>query len=717
MDILLITPPFTQLNTPYPATAYLKGFLNEKGYSSYQMDLGIEVVLKIFCKEGLYKVFQDVEIDRYSKNAQRIFANRSQYISLIDDVVGFLQGKKNSLAYLLANEDYLPRASKFGQLDYLEFAFGSMGILDKAKHLSTLFIEDLGDFISECIDPDFGFSRYAEKISRCANEFDELYVKLGMDLSYIDQVSIEILNTKIKQLQPKCVGLSVPFPGNLFSALRCGQFLKSNHPEIKVIMGGGFPNTELRSLKDSRVFEFVDYITLDDGEAPLDEILKQLYTEPDKAFFKRTFYAGNEEVIYQNNSLKQDYRQANIGTPDYSNLKLDEYIQIIDIANPMHRFWTDGRWNKLTMAHGCYWKKCTFCDVSLDYISRYEPIKAQLLVDRMEIIIEQTGEVGFHFVDEAAPPALMRDLALEIIGRNLTVVWWTNIRFEKRFTRDLCLLLKKSGCVAVSGGLEVASDRLLKVINKGVSVGQVAKVTSNFTEAGILVHSYLMYGYPTQTIQETIDSLEMVRQLFECGIVQSGFWHQFALTTHSPIALDPSSYGVSPSRPKVLFADNDLEFTDETGIDHSQFSEGLKASLYNYMHGLCFDLDLQDWFDFEVPQTSIDRDFILNVLEQQEDTIDPKKKMVWIGNMPTVSIELVDNEEFYKMVFYSNDDEFEWYAFEELYQWLMAKIEHFTSYHDMTLSQLKDEYDQTFGEDPDFLENIINLCSFGLVLV
>lgn len=76
----------------------------------------------------------------------------------------------------------------------------------------------------------------------------------------------------------------------------------------------------------------------------------------------------------------------------------------MEMANPMHKLWSDGRWNKLTLAHGCYWGKCAFCDGSLDYIKRYEPNTAKTLVDRMERLIEQTGEIGFHFVDEAAHP-------------------------------------------------------------------------------------------------------------------------------------------------------------------------------------------------------------------------------------------------------------------------------------------------------------------------
>jgi len=287
------------------------------------------------------------------------------------------------------------------------------------------------------------------------------------------------------------------------------------------------------------------------------------------------------------------------------------------------------------MAHGCYWGKCTFCDISLDYIKLYEPIAAKTLVDRMEEIIHQTGETGFHFVDEAAPPALMREVALEILRRKLMVSWWTNIRFEKSFTADLCLLLKASGCIAVSGGLEVASDRLLKLIQKGVTVEQVAQVTRYFTEAGIMVHAYLMYGYPTQTVQETVDSLEMVRQMFELGILQSGFWHQFAMTAHSPVGMFPAEFGVIPEMNAITFANNDIQFKDKTGINHDKFSFGLKKSLFNFMHGICFDHDLQDWFDFKIPKTTIPSNYIVSCIEKESYfTTKPLAKIIWIGGEP-----------------------------------------------------------------------------------
>jgi len=291
--------------------------------------------------------------------------------------------------------------------------------------------------------------------------------------SYIDTILTGLLQRHLQTVQPKLVAISVPFPGNLYSAFRCAQFIKQHYPQTKTAMGGGFANTELRSLADPRVFAYFDFITLDDGEAPVENLVSYINGEIKTEGLKRTFLLQDGAVTYINNKTVKDYKQGEVGTPDYSDLLLDGYISAIEVVNPMHSLWSDGRWNKLTMAHGCYWGKCTFCDISLDYIKLYEPVAAGLLCDRMETIIAQTGQNGFHFVDEAAPPALMRALAIEILRRKLVLSWWTNIRFEKSFTRDLCLLLKAAGCIAVSGGLEVASDRLLQLIEKGITVAQV----------------------------------------------------------------------------------------------------------------------------------------------------------------------------------------------------------------------------------------------------
>ena len=705
-DILLITPPFTQLNTPYPATAYLKGFLKTKDISAFQMDLGIEVILQLFSKQGLTQIFATIINQPTMNNLQRIYSLRHDYINTIDAVIQFLQGKNHTLARQICSGNFLPEALRFEQLDDMEWAFGSMGMQDKAKHLATLYLEDLSDFIKECVDENFGFSRYAERLGRSANSFDEMYFHLQKELTYIDKISLTILEDRIKVVQPKLVLISVPFPGNLYSAFRCAQFIKKKYPKVKISMGGGFPNTELRDLKDKRVFEFLDFITLDDGELPVQLLYNSInHSNPFEAPLKRTFILKNGEVIYKNNTTQKDYKQSEVGTPDYSDLLLDKYISVIEIANPMHSLWSDGRWNKLTMAHGCYWGKCTFCDISLDYIKLYEPVAAKTLVDRMEEIIAQTGETGFHFVDEAAPPALMREVALEILRRKLTISWWTNIRFEKNFTADLCTLFKASGCIAVSGGLEVASDRLLELIQKGVTVEQVAQVARNFTDAGIMVHAYLMYGYPTQTVQETVDSLEMVRQMFQLGILQSGFWHQFAMTAHSPVGLFPEEFGVIPEMNTITFANNDIQFRDKTGIDHNTFSFGLKKSLFNYMHGICFDYELQDWFDFKIPNTKIPYGYIASCLEKKNSlNVKPTAKIIWIGVEPITETFIKSKKgnswDMMQLTFHQKTETISVSFEKDKANWLLKTLVvlSVSNKKTSTFSQLKSDFEQQFDD-------------------
>ncbi len=727
--VLFITPPFTQLNTPYPATAYLKGFLNTQNIPSYQVDLGMEVILKLFSKEGLTQLFATIEQKEInlSDNSTRIVNLKQEYIKSIDPVISFLHDTNSTISHLICERNYLPEASRFQQLEDLEWAFGTIGIRDKARHFATLYLEDISDLIIEAIDPHFGFSRYAERLGRSASTFHELNAALLGENTYIDSLLLELLQEKIELEKPTLVAITAPFPGNLYSAFKCGQWIKKNHPQIKVTLGGGYANTELRSLTEIQVFNFFDFITLDDGEAPLLHLIEYLEGKREIENLKRTFSVNNQKVIYYNGSTLPDFKQKDVGTPDYSNLHLRKYLSVIEIANPMHRLWSDGRWNKLTLAHGCYWGKCTFCDISLDYIKTYEAATATILVNRIEELIAQTGSNGFHFVDEAAPPALMREVALEIIRRNLTVVWWTNIRFEKSFTYDLCKLLSLSGCIAVSGGLEVASDRLLRLINKGVSVAQVAKVADNFTQAGMMVHAYLMYGFPTQTEQETIDSLEVVRQLLEIGAIQSGFWHQFAMTAHSPIGLNPEDFNVTNLIPETgTFANNDLYHSDKTGCNHELFSDGLKKSLFNYMHGIGFELPLNQWFNFKTPKTSIPKNYIERCIDlNDEKEIKPSSKIIWIGPKPSIrfytKVKKGKTHNMASLNFSTKKEDVEIIVREEMGNWLL-KILHELAAHSKktyTFAMLQNEFNTHSFDDFSLFWNsytIAQLRDHGLII-
>jgi hypothetical protein len=610
MRVLLVTPPMIQLNTPYPATAYLTGFLRqhgrELGLEVSQADASIELFLRLYSAPLVTRMAEELrERARAAKRSARMptsiasfLEHAERYAQTVEPAIRFLQRRDPSLAFRIVGRAWLPEGPRFESAfgDQIQAAFGTLGTTEQARYLASLFVDDLADAWRIGIDPRFELAKYGERLAASASSFDPLHEALTGDPTLVDETLDELTRGLVERHRPAVVAVTAPFPGNVYGAFRMARAIRAAAPEAKLILGGGWVNTELRSLRDARVFDYFDFLTLDDGERPLLNLLTRLSGR--ESPLVRTYVRKGTEVVLENDRTQHDFPARDTGIPTYDGLPLDRYVSILEMLNPMHRFWSDGRWNKITMAHGCYWKKCSFCDVSLDYIGRYDEPATDLIMKRIRALIAETGETGFHLVDEAAPPSGLRALAKRLLEEKLSITWWGNIRFEKTFNPELCKLLAASGCVAVSGGLEVASNRLLDLMKKGVTVEQVARVTRAFTDAGIMVHAYLMYGFPTETEQDTVDALERVRQLFAAGCIQSAYWHRFSATAHSPIGLAPRDYGITLKPPaNITFAHNDVAFDDPTGTDHDYLGAGLRKALYNYMHGVGLDADVREWFE------------------------------------------------------------------------------------------------------------------------
>lgn len=663
MKVLLVIPPFTQINTLYQSVGQLSGFLSGYGYEVRSLDLSLKVVLRIFSKDGLKKIFSTaVSSDDFT---ERMLSLSDHYIDIIDSVTRFLQGKNQDLAYRVVQEGFLPHSESFARVKE-EKAFGYFGIQDKAKYYCSLIIDDLTRLIQKTITPHFGLSRYAEKIALSLSSFEPLERELKRDRNIIEKFMIEETDKVLQTFSAEVIGYSVPFPGNLLGALVSSGHIRSNYPDKKIVYGGGYINTELRFLKDPAIFNYTDYITFDDGELPLLNILQNKNRAEQK--FVRTLMLSGGCLSFADNAEPKNIVYNDLPSPDINGIDPDEYISITEMLNPMHRLWSDGFWNKIAAAHGCYWRKCTFCDTTLDYIQRYSPARAEKVVDWMENLIEKTGRSSFHLTDEAAPPSLLKDISLEIIRRRMKVTWWGNIRFEKSFTADLCRLMAAAGCIAVSGGLEIADERLLKLINKGVTIEQTAGVCKNFRTAGIMVHAYLMYGFPTQTESEIINSLELVRQFMKLDLFQSAFWHKFSLTVHSPIAANSEKYNIMvDSIEDKTFAINDLAYKDKTGIDYDVFASGLNKALYNYMNGIGIEWRVQEWFDFQVPRpTVVPRHIEIALqrpLKEKQGT-----QFIWVSGKPVLKIS--GNNVCLKI--HTNTIEGEWKVTQPVGDWLIS---------------------------------------------
>ena len=512
--ILFLTPPFVQLNTPYPATPSLVGFLSSRGIACTQRDLSIEVALDVL---------------------------RTYGDGFVEEAVEILQDPR------------LP---------------------DEAKVETTAYIDELALWIRDNVDEEFGFSRYAERLGVAVPDFGMILRRLRRH-SLVDRILEAKVEEVLREVRPDVVGVTCPFPGTLLGAFRIAQTVRRLAPDVRLVLGGGYVNTELRDLDDDRVGRFFDAVMYDEGYAPWLEFL----------------------------GIKEDRIPAFV-KPSYAGLDLSLYMDLPESENPMHRLWSTGRWLKIQMARGCYWHKCAFCDVTLDYIKCFEMPSAGTVVDAMEALARETGleNPGFHFTDEAMPPALVERMCREILRRRFRCRWWGNVRFDTSFTPKLARLMARAGCIAVTGGLECAVDRLLKLMNKGITMESARGALTAFRNAGIMVHAYLMYGFPTQTGKEARAALGHVRALFREGLVQSAFFHRFALTVHSPIARDPERFGIlvpdgpAPRKGRT-FARNEIPFEEPGAPDWDRIGRGLKVALYNYMRGVGYAKPLGFWFD------------------------------------------------------------------------------------------------------------------------
>jgi hypothetical protein len=607
MKILLLTPPLVQLNTPYPATPVLTGFLRSHGADVSQADLSLELVLRLFSCDGIDRIAAACRRQRRPSDFVRFFLDHlDAYRTTVATAVAFLQGRDDAAGWRIARRDYLPEGPRFASLapggtglqseDTLTELFGELGVADRAKLIASLYLDDLADVIRDGVDPDFGFARYAERIAVCAPSFDPILARLSAAPTPIDALIDELAEQSLLAHAPDIVGITLPFPGTVYAAFRIAAVVRRVRPQARIVFGGGYVNTELRSLSDPRVFNFVDDLCFDEGTAPWLGILgkgPRVRTLPES---KERKTAVADTNAYLTPTCPPP---ASFIAPSYAGLDLSRYLNLLEMANPMHRIWSDGKWIKVPVANGCYWHRCAFCDVALDYIGRYEAPEVPALVDALVRLKKETGESGFHFTDEALAPALIRKLCEEILSRGETFTWWGNIRFETSFTPALARLMAQAGCIAVTGGLECANDRLLKLMNKGITLDGAARACQAFSDAGILVHAYLMYGFPTQTERETMEALDYVRQRFADGHIQSAYWHRFALTAHSPIARAPEKFGIrlvdAPTSER-RFALNEIPYDDPGMANHDRLGEGLRRALYNYMLGLGLDLPVKTWF-------------------------------------------------------------------------------------------------------------------------
>lgn len=701
LNTLIIQPPLVQLNTPYPSGAYLLDFFNSlyeeknvKGRVEW-FDLSNSFFHKIFCKHGIAHIFNSTfekalklssqyesqGDDNTAFHLRRFISQKEFWINWIDEIIAIVCSSNSKIsgrefAHEFIRSAHVPRGMRVE--NFLSNLNRDVST-DDAQILSSLALADLADYITMVYDQNFALIRYAEHLATSTAEFSETIE--GLKAPSLNDFYKPLLLEKIASYknEPTLYCISVPFPGCFESALFSADLIRKECGDNAIIIfGGGYVNTELREISEKGIFDYCHILSYDKGYGSyirlFDEFInaacgiedeKQCFNLKEafeSIFDSRKFYnfsyLKNGSVIIplekENEEYKVLYKKEHEYirkiTPDYSHIDFTKYPRLADDTNPMHRIWNDGAWLKAYIAHGCYWHRCAFCDTTLDYVKDYCLTDINSLYDSLCVQAEKTGVHGIHFVDEACPPVALQNFALKNMAvkssNKIPLTYWGNIRFEKTFDRDLAELLSAGGLTAVSAGIEIATGNGLSAVNKGTDMENIVNACCAFKEAGILIHSYMIFGFWSQSVQDLIDSMETLRQLFEAGLLDSAFWHKFTLTLHSTV-YEEYKKGKYPElkilpQKKTQFAKNDLHFEGEEKSE--KFSAPLNAALELWMHGEKLSKPVESYFPFKMPKPSIAKDYIASLIAKYEENRDrkfhkipeqgSKEKLVWLGGVP-----------------------------------------------------------------------------------
>ncbi len=512
MDVVLIYPPFGAPGIPPYSIASLASYLSLRGIPTQPVDLNNAFYRRYLSPRRLRMVdqFAASRIGQLGTKTQLSFSEMVEYVRLI----------------------HLLRASKECRRD-MDHLFDPAAAMDRERRAKALnnainmaslpYFPDIVDIQGQLVKYFSPRNEYSSRdIIAGSKEQDWLYADLAALLDSEPSLENAVL-----------VGLSVCFPHQVLAALKCARILKQQRPNVHVCLGGSFVSCHMRRTRSSRLFEVVDSLVLDDGELPLEQLFHRLSG-------RGSDLRGIPSLVYPNgtrvdrNSAAPAPDMESLPPPDYHRLALDEY--------PIPR---DQMWLSLRLSRGCAWRRCSFCRTGLPLVKNHQQPTVDFLFRQIEAIVERTGVTTFQFSDDSASPEVLEQLSRRIISRGLPLHWSTSLRFSNRLTVERGMLFKRAGCSHVFLGLESYNDRLLRLMNKGITTRMVDRVLSNLSWAGLPVFLYMIIGFPTETEREALESFQRVEQFRKEGSIAGCLYSPFQIIPFSAVALKPEKYGIT----------------------------------------------------------------------------------------------------------------------------------------------------------------------------
>jgi radical SAM superfamily enzyme YgiQ (UPF0313 family) len=514
MSILLISPPFGSLGSPYISVPTLAAYLRSRGVRVVMADAGNELYRSLLHADNIRNAREYAEncVAELNRRPQLTFSEMARFAYMARNLSNARNFSEKMERMLDADVEYGPGERMTAMHAAIRLACSPYfpEVIEAIEtHNIVTYISPFRKFST----PDI--LRSMEREGLLSGFFERLLAPLlqGDD-------------------PPRIAGISASFPDQIEAAFRCARVIKQLAPHIHVALGGAFVSCHMRNVGKPEIFEVFDSLILDDGEVPLEKLHAELSSPtPDLRRVPGLVYLSEGRVC--RNAPVAPISMESLPPPAYDLLPLERYI--LPRKNmPL----------LLRLSRGCYWGRCAFCRTRLPMIHQHDQPSADYLFEQIRTVVEITGVRIFTFTDDSASPEVLEELSRRLIKEQLVISWVVNLRFDPRLTLERAILYRRAGCHYVTLGLEAFNDRLLRLIGKGTTTRMIDKVLLNFSWAGLPVSVYMIVGLPTETEEEAVKSFEEIEKRRNEGFIQSFMYHSFQIVPYSEIAERPMKYGI-----------------------------------------------------------------------------------------------------------------------------------------------------------------------------
>ena len=539
MKTKLVFPGFWTCSAPYLSLPSLTAFLRMHGKDVEQIDLNLEFTDRILSKD-----FLDYCLHKYEDIVE------------IDDqqVVPYLDAIGKYVCENIEEQKNIMRSNE--ALDILVYEKCCYFIAMAFSIINAAFPGEAVDHYT--YDSTYDRDSFSS-ILKCAQ--DAYSESTGSLVQLLTSYYIDDLIDGADLIGISLTGINQIIPSFVLAGM-----IKKKNPAIKIVLGGSVPTRWFADRNNlPNIFEFVDYVIVNEGEVPIVALVDYLEGRSSIQDVPQLFYLNDNKEITYNNLPISNPEICALPTPVFNKADIGRYLSPVPSL-------------PLLGCRGCYWCKCTFCDHSFVYNNDYRPANVDKVLFDINNYIDEYNVRYINFRDEAMSPSGLLVLSNRLIEDGADIKWSTDARLDRGLTYDILKTAHKAGLSILFFGLESINNRVIKLMNKGTHVDVSKRILTDAKMVGIGAHCFFICGFPTETIeeyQETVDFVIRNKDIIACQGCS-----EFSLGKHSPIAKEPEKYKI-----RIL----DKDYPDSASLNYkferidvdNEYEEKRKAAYSN----------------------------------------------------------------------------------------------------------------------------------------